>query len=179
MDNHNYITDDDFLRDLRDYLFVLEPLPAASADHIVVGVLSDNPPVAELMERISEITWRGTIDGGATGALQEGAMPGGKPTDGVSQEGVLEPQEQPGSPTGASLETPLAGSQPLQQRALSRLEVTPAVMRPGTAGKSFVRRNANNCSDSALLAAITTGPALSELRGLRLYAKEILLVIAH
>ena len=69
MDNHNYITDDDFLRDLRDYLFVLEPLPAASADHIVVGVLSDNPPVAELMERISEITWRGTIDGGATGCL--------------------------------------------------------------------------------------------------------------
>ena len=56
MDNHNYITDDDFLRDLRDYTFVLEALPGAFTDHITVGGLSDNPPVAELLERISEIT---------------------------------------------------------------------------------------------------------------------------
>ena len=69
MDNHNYITDDDFLRDLRDYLFVLEPLPAASADHITVGGFSDNLPVAELFERISEITRRDTQDGGATRPL--------------------------------------------------------------------------------------------------------------
>ena len=60
-------------------------------------------------------------------------MPGGEPTDGVSQEGVLEPQEQPGSPAGASLETLLAGSQPFQQRGHSRLEATPAVTRAGTA----------------------------------------------
>ena len=131
-------------------------------------------------------SWRGsarspgeTLDGGATGPLQEGAMPGGKPTDGVSQEGVLEPQEQPGSPTVTSLGTPLAGSQPLQQRGHSRLEVTPAVTRAGTASKSFVRRNANNCSDSAHLSAITTGSALSEVRGLMLSTKKILPDIAH
>ena len=106
-------------------------------------------------------------------------MPGGKLTDGVSQEGALEPQEQPGSPAGASLQTPLGGSQPLQQRGHSRLEATPAVTRAGTATKSFVRRNANNRSDSAHLAMITTGPALSELRWLRLYTKEILPDIAH
>ena len=40
--------------------------------------------------------------------------------------------------------------------------------------KSFLRRNANNRSDAAHLAAITTGPALSELVGPRLYTKEIL-----
>ena len=71
MDNHNYITDDDFLRDLRDYTFVLEALPGAFADHITVGGLSDNPPVAELLERISEITRRNTLDGGAAGPPQK------------------------------------------------------------------------------------------------------------
>ena len=114
MDDHYYITDDDFLCDLRDYTCVLEPLPGASADHIAVGGLSDNPPVAEILERISEITRRDTLDGGASGPPQEGALPGREPTDGVSQEVVLEPQEQAVSPAGASLETPLAGSQPLQ-----------------------------------------------------------------
>ena len=83
------------------------------------------------------------------------------------------------SPAGASLETPPAGSQPLQQREHSRLEATPAVTRAGTAAQSFVRRNAHNRSDSAHLAAIATGPALSELRGLRLYSKETLPDIVH
>ena len=54
MDDHNYITDEDFLRGLCNYTSILEPLPGASADHIVVDGLSDNPPVAELLERISE-----------------------------------------------------------------------------------------------------------------------------
>ena len=93
MDGHNYITDDDLLRDLPDYTSVLDTIPGVSADHIAVGGLSDNPPVAELLERISEITRRNTQDGGSIGAPQEGAMPGGEPTDGVSQEVVLEPQE--------------------------------------------------------------------------------------
>ena len=171
MGDHNYITDD-FLRDLRDYTPVLEPITVASADPISVGGLSDNPPVAELLERISEITRRDAQDGGAAGPPQEGAMPGGEPTDGVSQEVFLKPQEQAVSRTGASLETPPIGSQPLQQRGHSRLEATPAVTRAGTAVKSFVRCNAHNRSDSAHLAAIATGPALSELRGLRLYTKE-------
>ena len=82
------------------------------------------------------------------------------------------------SPAGASLETPPAGSQPLQQREHSRLEATPAVTRAGTAAQSFVRRNAHKRSDSAHLAAIASGPALSELRWLRLYTKETLPDIA-
>ena len=42
-----------------------------------------------------------------------------------------------------------------------------------------MRRNAHNRADSAHLAAIATGPALFELRGLRLYNKETLPDIAH
>ena len=42
-----------------------------------------------------------------------------------------------------------------------------------------MRRNAENRSDSTHLAAITTGPAMSDLRELRLYTKEILPDIAH
>ena len=94
MDDQNCVTDDDFLRDLRDYTSALEPFPAGSVDHIAVGGLSDNPPEAELLERTSDITRRDTLDGGAAGPPQEGAMPGGEPTDGVSLEVVLEPQEQ-------------------------------------------------------------------------------------
>ena len=60
MDDQNCVTDDDFLRDLRDYTSALEPFPAGSVDHIAVGGLSDNPSVAELLERISEITRRDT-----------------------------------------------------------------------------------------------------------------------
>ena len=169
IDDLNYITGDDFLRDLRDYASVWEPLPGASADHIAVGGLSDNPPVAERLERISEITRRNTLDGGAAGPPQEGTLPGGEPTYGVLQEVVLESQEQAVSPAGASLETPRAVSLPLQQRGHSRLESTPAVTCAGTAARSFVRRNAHNRSHSAHLAVITTGPAQSELRGLRLH----------
>ena len=83
------------------------------------------------------------------------------------------------SSAGASLETQLAGSQPHQERGHSRLEATPAVTRAGTAAQSFARRNAQNRSDPAHLAAIATGPTLSELRRLRLYTKETLPDIAH
>ena len=83
------------------------------------------------------------------------------------------------SSAGASLETQLAGSQPHQERGHSRLEATPAVTRVGTAAKSFVRRNAYTRSDSAHLTAIATGPALSELLGLRLYTKKTRPDIAH
>ena len=179
MDDHNYVTDDDLLGDLRDITSVLEPTPGAFADHIAVGGLSDNPQVAELLERISEVTKRDTLDGGAAGPPQEGTALVGTPTDGDSQDVVLEPQEQAVSPAGTSLETPLAGSQPLQRRGHSRPEATPAVTRAGTGAKSFARRDAHNNSGSAHLAAIATGPALSKLRGLRLYTKETLPVVAH
>ena len=178
MDDYNIINRD-FLRDLRDYTSVLEPLPGASADHIAVGRLSANPPMAELLERISEITGRDILDGEAAGPPQQGAMPGGAPTEGVSQEGVLQPLEQPELPAGAFLETPLAGSPPVQQQMHSRLEVTPAVTQVGTAAQSFERLNADKRSNSAHLAAVTTEPALSELRGLRLCSKATLADIAR
>ena len=179
IDDHNYITNNDFLRHLCEYTSVSEPIAGASANHIAVGRLSDHPPVAELLEQISEITRRDALDGGAAGPPPEGAMPGGKHTDGGSQEVVPEPQKQAVSPARASLETPLAGSQPLHQRRQSRLKVTPAVTRVGAAAKSFVGRNAHNRSYYSHPAAIATGPALSDLRGLRLYTKETLPDIAR
>ena len=115
MDGHKYITDADFVRNLSDYTSVLEPLPTDSAEHIAMGGFSENPPVGECLERIDEITRRDTPEGDATGPLQVGAMPGGEPTDGVAQEGVLQPQKQPGSPAVTSVETPLPGSQSLEQ----------------------------------------------------------------
>ena len=73
------------------------------------------------------------------------------------------------SAAGASLDTPLAGTQPLQQRETSRLEVTLAIIDAGTAAQSLVRRNAHNHSYFVHLATIAAGPALSELRRLMLY----------
>ena len=99
--------------------------------------------------------------------------------DEASQEVVLEPQEQAISPAGASLGTPLAGSQPLRRRGHSRLEATPAIMRAGTAAQSFARRIVHNRSDSAHLVTIATGRVLSKLRWLRLYTKETLPDIAY
>ena len=50
---------------------------------------------------------------------------------------------------------------------------------PETAAQLFVRRNAHSRSDSAQLAAIATGPTLSDFRGLRLFTKETLPDITH
>lgn len=75
MDVHNYIADDN-LRDLCDYTSALEPLSGASRYHIAVGGLSANPPVADLLERTSDITRRDILVAGASGPSQEGAMPG-------------------------------------------------------------------------------------------------------
>ena len=84
-DVHNYSTDDDFLRDLRDYTSVLKPPTSASADHITGGGLSANPSVTKLLGRVSDITRRGILAEGAAGLPLEGFMFGGP-----SAEGVLE-----------------------------------------------------------------------------------------
>ena len=179
MDDLNYITDDDFLRDRRDYTSALEPLLGASSDHIPVGGLSDNPPVTELLERISEIT-RGTH---WTEELQDHCKKGLCPEESLRMEFCRRAFSNRRSsrcrPRAASLETPMAGSQPLQQRGHSRREATPAVTRAGTAAKSFTRRKASNRSDFVHLAALTTKPALPALRELRLYTNKILLDISH
>ena len=128
MDDHNYIADDDFLRDLCNYTSVLEPLLGASADHIAVGGLSDNLPVAATLgadQRDHEEGHTGRRNcrttsrrGDARGRAYGRSFAGGcSRTTGA------------GGVTGASLETPLAGSRPLQRRGHSRLEATLAVTR--------------------------------------------------
>ena len=44
MGDHNHVTHDDFLRDLRDYTSVLEPLPGAPADHIACLLYTSPSP---------------------------------------------------------------------------------------------------------------------------------------
>ena len=53
--DHNYATDDDFLRNLRDYTSMTHLTPGPSADHVTASGRIKNPQVAELLERISEL----------------------------------------------------------------------------------------------------------------------------
>ena len=64
----NYITDDDFLRDLRSYTSVIDHLGSASTDNVTGSRRSENTLVAELLGRISAITRRDL--------LEDGALPG-------------------------------------------------------------------------------------------------------
>lgn len=67
-DVHNYTTDDGVLRDNRNYTSVLlkkNLLTSASADYITAGELSANPTVADLLDRINDITRRDILGGGA------------------------------------------------------------------------------------------------------------------
>ena len=160
----NYITDDDFLRDLRNYTSVVDHPGSASTDYVAANRRSENTLVAELLGRISAITRRDL--------LEDGALPGeASPTGEVPQGGVLERPEQPTSPAGEPVEAPLAGSSSLQQHGQSCHGVTPAVTRAGNAAHSLRERNAN---DSAHLAEIATDSTLSELRRLGLYTKALL-----
>ena len=166
---HNYITDDDFLHDLRNYTSVVNHPGSASTDHITVNRRSESTLVAELLDRISAITRRDL--------LEDGALPGeASPTGEVPQGGVLERPEQPTSPAGGPVEAPLAGSSSLQQHGHSRHGVTPAVTRAGNAARSLRERSAN---DSAHLAEIATDSTLSELRRLGLYTKALLPDVVH
>ena len=178
LQGHNYATDEDFIRDVRDYTSVLDPLSGASIDHMTVGALSKNPQVAELLEKIRDITRKISLQRGISelspGEVpQDGTSSGGAPTEGAQQEDVLEPLEQSALPGEDLLEAPLAGTSPLRQRGHSHLEVTPAVTRAGSAARSFEERKMNNHSNSSHLATIATRSALSDLRGLGLYNQEL------
>ena len=166
---HKYITDDDFLRDLRSYMSVVDHPGSASTDHVTANRRSENTLVAELLGRISAITRRDL--------LEDGALPGeASPTGEVPQGGVPERPEQPTSFAGGPVEAPLAGSSSLQQHGQSRHGVTPAVTRVGNAACSLRERRAN---DSAHLAEIATDSTLSELRRLGLYTKALLPGVVH
>ena len=166
---HNYITDDDFLRDLRSYTSVVDYPGSASIDHVTASRRSENTLVAERLGRISAITRRDL--------LEDGALPGeASPTGEVPQGGVLERPEHPTSPAGGSVEAPLAGSSSLQQHGQSRHGMTPAVTRAGNAARSLRERRAK---DSVHLAVIATDGTLSELRRLGLYTEALLPDVVH
>ena len=166
---HNYITDDDFLRDFRNYTTVVDHPGSACTDHVTANRRSENILGAELLGRISAITRRDL--------LKDGALPGeASPTGEVPQGGVLERPEQPTSPAGGPVEPPLAGSSSLQQHGQSRHGVTPAVMRAGNATRSLRERSAN---DSAHLAEIATDSTLSELQRHGLHTKALLPDVVH
>ena len=161
---HNYITDDDFLRDLRNYTSVVDHPRSASTDHVTASRRSENTLVAELLGRISAITRRDL--------LEDGALPGeASPTGEVPQGGVLERPQQPTPPAGGPVEAPLAALSSLQQHGQSCHGVTPAVAPAGNAARFLRERSAN---DSAHLAEIATDSTLSELRRLGLYTKALL-----
>ena len=167
--SHNYITDDDFLRDLRSYTSVVDHPGSASTDHVSTSRRPENTLVAEPLGRISAITRRDL--------LEDGALRGeGSPTGEVPQGGVLERPEQPTSPAGGPVEVPLAGSSSPQQYGQPRHGVTPAVTRAGNAARSLRERRAN---DSAQLEEIATDSTLSELRRLGLYTKAMLPDVVH
>ena len=166
---HNYITDDDFLRDLRSYTSVVDHPGSASTDHVTASLRSENTLVVELLARISAITRRDL--------LEDGALSGeASPTREVSQGDVLKRPEKSTSPAGGPVEAPLAGLSSLQQHGQSRHGVTPAVTRAGNAARSLRERRAN---DSAHLAEIATASTLSELRRLGLYTKALLPDVVH
>ena len=167
--SHNYITDDDFLRDLRSYTSVVDHPGSASTDHVTASRRSENTLVAELLGRISAITRRDL--------LEDRALPGeASPTGEVPQGGVLERPEQPTSPAGGPVEAPPSGSSSLQQHGQSRHRVTPAVTPAGNAARSLRERRAKY---SVHLAEIATDSTLSELRRLGLYTKALLSDVVH
>lgn len=46
---HKYTTDDDCLRDIHEYMSMVELLPGASVDHIIAGGRSRDQQVAEVL----------------------------------------------------------------------------------------------------------------------------------
>ena len=152
---HNYITDDDVLRDLRNYKSVVDHPGSASTDHVTANRRSENTLVVELLGRINAITRRGLLK---DDALPEEASPTGE----VPQGGVLERPDQPTSPAGGPVEASFEGSSSPQQYGQSRHGVTPAVTRAGNAARSLRELSAN---DSAHLAEFATDSTLSESSG--------------
>ena len=118
---HNYITDDDFLHDLRNYTPVVDHTGSASIDYVTARRRSEDTLVAKHSGKISATTRRDL--------LEDGTLPGEASSMGeVPQGGVLERPEQTTSPAGGSVEAPLAGSLSLQQRGHSRNDTAPIIV---------------------------------------------------
>lgn len=67
LQDYKYVTDDDIIRDIRDYTSVVPPLSEATIDHITAGTLPNNPKMAELLARIGDITRKDTLLGRISG----------------------------------------------------------------------------------------------------------------
>ena len=76
--SHNYATDN-FVRDLRNYTSMTHLTPGSSADHVTASERTENLQVTKLMGRISEVTWRDTLQEGASRSAQEESVTGGAP----------------------------------------------------------------------------------------------------
>lgn len=164
---HNFVIDSGFLRDIRDYTLRAEFFSSASADHITTSRRPENPQVAEIVERISEVTREDMLQEGTLGLPQEGSQPGGGILEGVPQKGDIEQSEQTLSP----------GDTPWKHCSLDHRH--PNSMGTRAAARSFTGRNASYSSNSTHFVAITTENTLSLLRQLEVYTKTFLPDITH
>ena len=76
--SHNYATDD-FVRDLCNYISMTHLTPGPSADHVTTSKRTENPQVTELLGRISEVTWRDTLQEGTSRSAQKESFSEGAP----------------------------------------------------------------------------------------------------
>lgn len=151
MGDHNYITYDDFLRDLRDYNFGVgtwNPFPVLL---LTASPRLGSQPICRWLS-----SWTGSARSLGGTCWPEGLQNHRKrglytrgSANGDSFTGWHSPTAGAAGVAGFSQEAPLVGSPPLQQRGQPRLEVEPAVTHVGTAAQSFVRCNANNRSKPA------------------------------
>ena len=161
---HNYITDDDFLRDLRSYTSVVDHPGSASTDHFTASRRSENTLVAELLGRISAITRRDLLEGSA---LPREASPTGRFRK-VAFSKVLSSQRR------LLVDPWRYHSQ--GHRRFNNMDSCAMEPRAGNAARSLRERGAN---DSAHLTEIATDSTLSELRRLGLYTKALLPDVVH
>ena len=68
--SHNYATDD-LVRDLRNYTSMTQLTRGPSADHLIASKRTENPQMIELLGRISEVTWRDTLQEVTSRSAQE------------------------------------------------------------------------------------------------------------
>ena len=177
--SHNYATDD-FVRDLRNYTSMTHLPPGPSVGHVTASECTENPQVTELLGRISEVTWRDTLQKGASRSAQEESVSEGAPhflpsaSSDKTSAGALQDDG-----TDSPKMPPLDGSLHLRQHGHVRRKVTPSVTHLGAAARAVARRNASHSSQSGHLVMIATRHTLSELRRLDLYIKRFLPDIAH
>lgn len=95
IDVHNYTTDDDVMWDPCDYTSVFGPFRSASENHVAAGGSSANPPVAERLGWICDITWRDMLDRRAAAFPHEGRFFGGASLEGFLKGDIMQGKASP------------------------------------------------------------------------------------